>query len=258
MNLSTISRISAISWRMTQNEVPLRVFLSTFAIRVIFQALFFVWIAHVIGGPVWMKFALYGNVLLPAIQFLFVDVYNVMREEIDEQRIDLLFISKTHLLTIVLGRTIVYVLKTFLIMCFTYAIVGGLVLSGYEHWVFFLKSIPILLVLCLASYSLSIFISSFHLSDRISQFLPNLAVMLLMLLGDFTIPVHVLPGPLQDISMILPLHHGVDAFRDYMVNHRPYLTNPNFYWELLILVIYTFIGYAVYLSSIRKHRRQPV
>ncbi len=249
---------SSLSWRMQKNEVPLKIFLSTFAIRILCQSLFFVWIANVLGGERMMKFALYGNVLIPAVHILMIDVFNVIREEIDEQRLDLLTISKSSLLLIVIGRSIVYFLKAFLIIIFTYSIIGSLLTKGLEHWIYFISALPLLLLFALSAYCLGVFLSSLNFGNVINQMIPNTVVVSLMLVGNFTIPVESLPRVMQVVSEFLPLRHGVDAFRDYMVSHVPYWTNINFYLEIMTMAIYGVVGYAIYLYSVKKARLQPI
>jgi ABC-2 type transport system permease protein len=252
------TNLSSLSWKMQRNELPLKVFLSTFAIRIVFQVLFFVWIAKVIGGDEWMNFALYGNIILPALAFLFIDVYNVIREEIDENRLEMLICTTSSLLSIIIGRTLGYILKTFLIIIFTYTIVGAILISDPSHWYNFLTSLPVILIIATSGYSLAVFMAAFSLSERISHNLPNVMVMVLMLLGNITIPVNSLPSFLQTLSLVLPLRHGVDAFRSYMVNHTPYWTNIDFYLEIVFLLIYSILGYTIYLYSIKKSRKEPL
>jgi ABC-2 type transport system permease protein len=256
--LQFFSQIGVLSWTMQRNELPMKVFLSTFAVRIIFQVLFFVWIARIIGGEEWMLFALYGNILLPAIQFLFVDIYNVIREEIDQQRIDLLTCSSSSLLSIIVGRTVGYIGKTLLVILFTYVTIGWFVLSGYEHWWSFVQAVPILLVITFSAYSVAVFFSAFNMSSKIGHNAPNVTALILMLLGNFTIPVQALPTFMQYISAFLPLRHAVDAFRLFMVEQVPYWTNADFYLEMLVSLVYVTVGYGVYLYSIKKARRDSI
>lgn len=256
--LQFFSQIGYLSWTMQRNELPLKVFLSTFAVRIIFQVLFFVWIAKIIGGEDWMLFALYGNILLPAIQFLFVDIYNVIREEIDQQRIDLLTCSSSSILSIIVGRTVGYIVKTVLVIISTYVAIGFFLLSGYEHWLLFVKAIPVLLMITLSAYSVAVFFSAFNMSSKISHNIPNVTALILMLLGNFTIPVQILPTFMQYISAFLPLRHGVDTFRVFMVDQVPYWTNRDFYIEMIVSLIYVTVGYGVYLYSIKKARKDSI
>lgn len=243
---------------MQRNELPLKVFISTFAIRIIFQVLFFVWIAKIIGGKEWMLFALYGNILLPAIQFLFVDIYNVIREEIDQQRIDLLTCSSSSLLSILIGRTVGYIGKTVLIILFSYVMVAWFLLPGYQHWLLFIKAIPIILIITFSAYSVAVFFSAFNMNSKISHNVPNVTALILMLLGNFTIPVYVLPDYMQAISTFLPLRHAVDAFRLYMVDGVPYWTNIDFYIEIMVSLLYVVVGYGIYLYSVKKARKDTI
>jgi ABC-2 type transport system permease protein len=253
-----LTNMSSLSWKMQRNEFPLSVFLSTFAIRIIFQVLFFVWIAKVIGGEEWMNFALYGNIILPALAFLFIDVYNVIREEIDENRLEMLICTPSSLLSILIGRTLGYILKAFLVIIFTYIIVGTILISDPNHWYSFLTALPVILIIATSGYSLAVFMAAFSLSERISHILPNVMVMVLMLLGNITIPITSLPSFLQTVSSVIPLRHGVDAFRSYMVNQIPYWTNIDFYIEIVYLLTYSILGYTIYLYSIKKSRREPI
>ena len=120
--------MSLLSWRAQRSELPLQVFLYTFAVRIICQSLFFVWIARIFGGEHWAQFTLYGSILVPALNILIVDIFNIIRDEIDQQRLDLLSIGASSLLSIVLGRSIAYPIKCFLIVLFTYGIIGSFML----------------------------------------------------------------------------------------------------------------------------------
>ncbi|MED1865871.1 ABC transporter permease [Fictibacillus nanhaiensis] len=247
-----------LSWRMQRNELPLKIFIGTFAIRIIFQSLFFIWVATVIGGDEMREFAMYGNILIPAAHILFIDVYNVLRDEIDENRIDLLTLSKTSLLMILIGRSLVYFVKAFFIILFTYAIISSILIPGLWHWLKLFAAIPLLLLFSLSAYSFGIFLASLNLNDKISQMLPNFSLVFLMLVGNFTVPVESLPKFLQTLSQFVPLRHSVDAFRDFMTNNLPYWTNPSVYLELIILTFFSVVGYSVYLKSLDKFRKQPV
>lgn len=247
-----------LSWKMQKNELPLKIFIGTFAIRIIFQSLFFIWVANIIGGNEMREFAMYGNILIPAAHILFIDVYNVLRDEIDENRLDLLTISKTSLLVILIGRSIVYFIKAFLIILFTYAMISSLLIPGLGHWLKLFAAIPLLLLFSLSAYSFGIFLASLNLNDKISQMLPNFSLVFLMLVGNFTVPVESLPKLLQYVSQFVPLRHSVDAFRGFMTDGIPYWSNPSVFIELAILSVFSVVGYSIYLKSVSKFRKQPV
>ncbi|MFD1737309.1 ABC transporter permease [Bacillus salitolerans] len=245
----------SLTWKMQRNELPLKVFISTFAIRIIFQALFFVWVVGVIGGDRMKEFALYGNMLIPAVHILLIDIYNILKDEIDEQRLDLLTITKSSLLSILIGRSIVYFLKSVLIIIFTYIVISSLLIDGFGHWYYFLTALPLIIIFALSAYALGIFIASINVNQKISEMLPNIMLSLLILMGNFTIPIENLPTFLQVVSHFLPLGHIVSAFRSYMVEGIPYWTNPTFYLEIPIMLIYLLFGYGLYLYSVKRMRK---
>jgi ABC-type multidrug transport system permease subunit len=180
-----------------------------------------------------------------------------LRDEIDENRIDLLTISKTSLLLILIGRSIVYFIKGFFIILFTYAIISSLLIPGLGHWLKLFAAIPLLLLFSLSAYSFGIFLASLNLNDKISQMLPNFSLVFLMLVGNFTVPVEKLPPFLQTLSEFVPLRHSVDAFRAFMSDNIPYWTNPDVYIEWIILMIFSVVGYSIYLKSVNKFRKHP-
>jgi ABC-2 type transport system permease protein len=255
--LHFFTTMSSLSWTIQRNELPLRIFLSTFLIRIIFQVLFFIWVSMVVGGADLANFALYGNIVLPALGFLFVDIFNVIRGEIENERIDMLICSSSSLLSILIGRTMGYIINSILIITLTYVLISTLLIRDLYSWFLYITALPLIVVIVLSGYSLGVLMSAFNLNEKISHNLPNLMVYLLMLLGNITIPVSALPHSLQVISNFLPLRHAIDAFRLYMTEKVPYWLNVDFYLEILILIIYGIIGYGCYLYSLKKARLNP-
>ncbi len=85
-----------------------------------------------------------------------------------------------------------------------------------------LAAIPVLFVIALTSYGIAMLLASVMLRyPEYQNAASNFVGFVLIVLGGVTVPVEVLPGPVQVISYAIPFTHALGALRAVLAGAEP-------------------------------------
>lgn len=113
-------------------------------------------------------------------------------------------------------------------------------LVGYASYPLALASLPVLVLIGLAFASLGLMVNALATGyDFFAYYMTLLLTPMMMLSGVF-FPVSQLPGPVQVLAQVLPLHHGVSLVRPLMLGEWP----PHALLHLGVLAAYATLGFC--------------
>jgi lipooligosaccharide transport system permease protein len=122
-------------------------------------------------------------------------------------------------------------------------------LLGYASLPMGLLALPVTLLIGLTFASLALAINALATGyDYFSYYLTLVLTPMMMLSGVF-FPIEQLPGVVQLVARLLPLHHGVELVRPLLGGEWP----PAAFLHLLVLVAYAAAGF--YLAIVLTRRR---
>jgi ABC-2 type transport system permease protein len=184
-------------------------------------------------------------VLALVIQHLAITLsaLSMVRERLSGQ-IDLYRVAPVNAIEVLTGKYVAFALLSL----FVTAIVGVLMvsvlavplLSGY------MTAVAIVLLLTFASLGVGLLISLVADSERMAVQLAMLALLASVFFSGFVLPVQDFIGPVQYLSYLLPVTHGIATLQDAML--RGTITEP---WMLAALA---GIGVVLYLVSLLRMR----
>lgn len=102
------------------------------------------------------------------------------------------------------------------------------------------------LLIGLSCAAFSLFVGVFTIVFRDWLIIASVATGLLLLLTGVVIPVDRLPTPLNYVGQVLPLTHGLGAFRDAFSGASMASAGRSLCWELAVAAGYSIVGYFLF------------
>lgn len=131
------------------------------------------------------------------------------------------------------------------LLCFALSVAFGAIFLGFDYtranWALLVMAV---VVVTLSSTAYALLIGNIALLYRNWTAIYSFAGSVLLLVTGVLIPVAALPLPLQTFAQILPLTHGLEAFRLAFAGSEMAMATDALAWELALAVVYSVIGFA--------------
>ncbi|MEA2640029.1 MAG: type transport system permease protein [Chloroflexota bacterium] len=133
------------------------------------------------------------------------------------------------------------------LIAFTLSVAFGAIFLGFDYsrtnWPLLIIAV---LAVTLSSTGYALLIGDIALLYRNWTAIYSLSGSALLLLTGVLIPLSALPPPLQAVAQILPLTHGLEAFRAAFAGGDLAAVTDALAWELILAITYGLIGFASY------------
>lgn len=181
--------------------------------RVVIQLAFYYWLGGFVGGTDLSAFMAIGMAAQMCAHSTLVFATQGIGRELAIGTMVLLIASPARPIVVMLGRSLAMAGNGLLTAAIGLAVslpVLGIDLDASR----LLGAIPVLFVIALTSYGIAMLLASVMLRyPEYQNAASNLVGFVLIVIGGVTVPVEVLPGPVQVISNVIPFTHGLDALR---------------------------------------------
>ena len=133
---------------------------------------------------------------------------------------------------------------------------GGVALGATIHWARLPAAVAVLGLLTLAYLPFGLLMCAAQVAFRTSGPVMNLVLLGSTLLGGVYYPVSVIPSWLRVLADVVPLGHGLRAFRRVLLEGEPLLaTWPELRWLGACIVVLGALGIAAVAAAFRYARR---
>ena len=131
------------------------------------------------------------------------------------------------------------------LVCFVLSVTFGAIFLGFDYsrtnWALLVIAV---IVVTLSSSAYALLIGNITLLYRNWTAIYSFAGSAILLLTGVLIPVSVLPVPLQALAQILPLTHGLEAFRAAFAGADITVATDALLWEIAIALAYGVVGFV--------------
>ncbi|MFI0421725.1 ABC transporter permease [Spongiactinospora sp. 9N601] len=189
-----------------------KTWLTNWFVRVVAQVSFFALVGRMVGSPEQTEFLLVGNaVMLAAMVGMWA--VNMVSWERSAGTLPLLAAGPTHPAVVLASR------GSYLIIDGTVSASGALLVTAFLFgmplpWPHLAVVIGLIAVVAASAYCFGILAGSLLLGFRsIEMVVTNVGLVTLMLLCGVNVPLDFYPEPVQWVSSVLPLTHGLLAVR---------------------------------------------
>lgn len=242
-----------ISYRALFGWLNPWVYIPSFLVAPLFQILLFVYIGRSAKLESDAFYVIGNGLQYAAIPCLFA-MANTIAGERNQQTLGYILITPAARLPLFLGRALPVAGNGFLVSLFALAAGGAIVgihvaTSAYA---------PIVLVTAVCAFSctgLGLVNAALGLVARETAVASNILFGALLIVSGANVPVHDLPGPLQALSAIVPLTHGIQAARNLAAGASFSSVGGLVGTEVLIGFVYAALGYALLRGTEAVSRR---
>lgn len=118
-----------------------------------------------------------------------------------------------------------------------------------------LYAFPALLLIAATLTSMGLLVGSLAFHTRFSQSVTNFTYYMLLLLGGANYPLDRLPQAAQAVARLVPMTHGLQAFRGLLEGASYVDVLPPLATEVVIGLVYAVVAYLVWQRQIERARR---
>jgi ABC-2 type transport system permease protein len=202
-------------------------------LRVIAQVIFFALIGQLLGSTEVTHYLLVGNAVMLAAMESLMTTQSTTWERFSGT-LPLLVSSPSSPLVVLLGRSLQWVPSGVASAVGAFFIVGWLFDLSLE-WPRVLLVIPLIVLVSITTYALGTFLGGLVLrAMEARNLVSNVAQATMMALCGVNVPVTFFPEPVQWISAVLPLTHGLQAVRGLLANEPARVIAGNVGLEVVI------------------------
>jgi ABC-2 type transport system permease protein len=219
------------------------VYVPSLLVAPIFQILLFAYIGRSAGLES-DEFYVIGNALqYAAIPCVFAMGFAIGGERF-QRTLGPILVSPARRLPLFLGRAVPVMLNGAFVAAFS-LVVGGALLGIHVPASAYAPLALVVLVSAVSCTGLGLINGALGLRVRETAVLANIIFGLLLIFTGANVPVDQLPGWMQAISQVVPLTHGIEAARLLADGASLASVDHLIVQELLIGVVYGFVGYAL-------------
>jgi ABC-2 type transport system permease protein len=189
--------------------------------RVVIQLAFYYWLGGFVGGSDLRAFMVIGFSAQMCAHATLVFATQGVGRELAVGTMVLMIATPARPIVVLLGRSLAMagngLVTAALGLAVALPVLGIDVDAGR-----LLGALPVLFVIALTSYGMAMLLASVMLRyPEYQNGASNLVGFVLIVVGGVTVPVEVLPGPLQVISYALPFTYGLEALRALLAGADP-------------------------------------
>lgn len=214
-------------------------------VRVLCQVAFFALIGRLLGSTQTVHFLLVGNAVYVAASTAMFVVQSTSWERL-AGTLPLLVASPAHPFTVFAGRSVQWLLDGLSVG--TVALFGLGPLFGLPlDLPTALLAIPLMAAIAVSVYCFGLVLAGVALRRmELRNVVANVGHLGLMVLCGVQVPATFWPGPVQAVTDVLPLKHGLTAVRNLLAGQGPVLTNAGL--ELAVAA-----GWLVVAALVFRH-----
>jgi ABC-2 type transport system permease protein len=189
--------------------------------RIVVQLAFYYWLGDFVGGSDLRAFMIIGSSAQMCAHATLVFATQGIGRELAMGTMVLLIATPARPIVVMLGRSLAMAGNGLVTAAIGLAValpVLGIDVDASR----LLGAIPVLFVIALTSYGIAMLLASVMLRyPEYQNAASNFIGFVLIVIGGVTVPVEVLPGPVQIISYAIPFTHGLDALRAVLAGAEP-------------------------------------
>jgi ABC-2 type transport system permease protein len=254
-NLQLFWSGTRVSWATYLVALTPAVFFGFRIPRILFQSLFFVYLAKAAGGDELARFALIGNAIQIGVFMVMLSMEEVIESEKWNNTFQYLIASPSNWFPIMLGKSMAYYGDALIATTVSFTVLIP-ALHIQIPIVNLLKAIPIILIILISATALGWSIGAFSLPIRYGYMICNQFAYAMMIFCGINVPTSALPPAFRFIGNFLPVTHGLQAARAVIDGASYTSVLPLIGTEILIALIYGAIAWLTFGHRLRVTRQR--
>ncbi|MEJ2851888.1 MULTISPECIES: ABC transporter permease [unclassified Saccharothrix] len=213
--------------------------------RIIVQVAFFAIIGRLLDSPEKTRFLLVGNAVFIAVMVSMLVCASTSWER-QTGTLPLLIASPSHPFVVFAGRSAQWIVDGTVCSSVSLLVLGPLFGLGVPLSRV-LTAVPVILLISVSAYCFGLALAGLVLRKmELRNLVGNLAGLSLMVFCGVQVPTSFWPEPVQAVTSVLPLTHGLHAVRDLLAGAAADRVLVSVGWELCVLVGWLLVAASTF------------